>query len=40
MGNSQIKLFNAPALVYLVAEKEVSPWLLWMTKKQWTFINL
>ena len=37
MGKSQIELFNAPALVYLVAEKEVSPWLLWITKKTMDF---
>lgn len=29
MGKSQIELFNAPALVYLVAEKEVSPWMIY-----------
>lgn len=29
MGKSQIELFNAPALIYLVAEKEVSPWMIY-----------
>lgn len=29
MGQSQIELFNASALVYLVAEKEVSPWMVY-----------
>lgn len=29
MGKSQIELYNAPALVYLVAEKDVSPWMIY-----------
>lgn len=29
MGRSQMELFNAPVLVYLVAEKEVSPWMVY-----------
>lgn len=29
MGKAQIELFNASALVYLVAEKDVSPWMIY-----------
>lgn len=29
MGKSQVELFNAPALVYVTAEKDLSPWMIY-----------